>query len=100
MTIAAGLFAGLTRESAARFAFLMGTPIIGGAVLWKARVLAATGLGSSDALALAAGMAGAAVAGLAAIAILLDYLRRHTTAPFMAERVAMAGLVVVFVLSR
>ena len=32
---AAGLFAGLDREAAARFAFLMGMPIIAGAGLWK-----------------------------------------------------------------
>ena len=42
VTIAMGLFRGLTRESAARFAFLMGIPIIGGATLWKMRHLVTT----------------------------------------------------------
>ena len=37
ITIAAGLARGLKREAAARFAFLMGIPIIAGAGLWKAR---------------------------------------------------------------
>ena len=37
ITIAAGLFLGLEREAAARFAFLMGIPIIAGAGLWKMR---------------------------------------------------------------
>ena len=100
MTIAAGLYTGLTREAAARFSFLMGTPIIAGAALWKGRELLHAGLPSSDLLALGAGMVGAAVAGLAAIAFLLGYLRRHSTSPFIAERLVLAALVVVFVLAR
>ena len=100
MTIAAGLYTGLTREAAARFSFLMGTPIIAGAAIWKARELLQAGLPSADVLALGAGMLGAAVAGLAAIAFLLVYLRRRSTAPFIAERLAMAVLVLVFVLAR
>ncbi len=100
MTIAAGLYTGLTREAAARFSFLMGTPIIAGAAIWKARELLQAGLPSADVLALGAGMLGAAVAGLAAIAFLLAYLRRRSTAPFIAERLAMAVLVLVFVLAR
>ena len=100
MTIAAGLYTGLTREAAARFSFLMGTPIIAGAAAWKARELLQTGLPSTDVLALGVGMLGAAVAGLLAIAFLLDYLRRRTTAPFIAERLVMAALVVIFVLAR
>jgi undecaprenyl-diphosphatase len=100
MTIAAGLYTGLTREAAARFSFLMGTPIIAGAALWKARELFQAGLPSSDVVALGAGMLGAAVAGLMAIAFLLDYLRRHTTSPFIAERLVLAALVVVFVFAR
>lgn len=100
MTIAAGLYTGLTREAAARFSFLMGTPIIAGAAAWKARELLQSGLPSADVPALGVGMLGAAVAGLLAIAFLLDYLRRRTTAPFIAERLVMAALVVVFVLAR
>ena len=36
MSISAGLFAGLTREAAARFSFLMATPVIAGAGLFEA----------------------------------------------------------------
>ncbi len=100
MTIAAGLYTGLTREAAARFSFLMGTPIIAGAAFWKARELVYAGLPTAEILALAAGMLGAAVAGLLAIVFLLDYLRRNTTAPFIGERLVMAALVVAFVLAR
>src|SRR5205085_3485377 len=38
-TIAAGLFCGMTREAAARFSFLLSTPIIAGAALLKAHHL-------------------------------------------------------------
>ncbi len=100
MTIAAGLYTGLTREAAARFSFLMGTPIIAGAALWKARELVHAGVPLAQILTLTAGMLGAAVAGLLAIAFLLDYLRRNTTAPFIGERLVMAALVVVFILAR
>ncbi|HXQ95844.1 MAG TPA: undecaprenyl-diphosphatase UppP [Candidatus Acidoferrales bacterium] len=100
MTIAAGLYTGLTREAAARFSFLMATPIIAGAAAWKARELLHATPSSTDIVALGAGLLGATVAGLLAIAFLLGYLRRHTTSPFVAERLVLAALVVVFVLSR
>jgi undecaprenyl-diphosphatase len=100
MTIAAGLYSGLTREAAARFSFLMGTPIIAGAAAWKARELLQSGLPAADRWPLLAGMLGAAAAGLLAIAALLAYLRRNTTRPFIAERLVLAAFVVVFVLAR
>ena len=100
ITIAGGLGVGLRRESAARFSFLMSVPIIAGAVLWKTRELAAGGLAGNDVLPLLAGMLGALLAGVLSIRFLLDYLRRHTTMPFIVERLVVAAIVVVFVLSR
>lgn len=101
ITISAGLFTGLTREAAARFSFLMATPIIAGAGIWKARELVGGGLASSDLLPLAAGFAAALVAGLAAIAFLLAFLRRRSTALFIGYRYALAaGLVVAVLLGR
>jgi undecaprenyl-diphosphatase len=100
ITIAGGLAMGLRRDAAARFSFLMSVPIIAGAVLVKSRELAGGGLAGSDVLPLLAGMAGAALAGVLSIKFLLDYLRRHTTMPFIIERLVVAAVVVVFVLSR
>jgi len=101
ITISAGLFAGLTREAAARFSFLMATPIIAGAGLWKARELVGGGLASADLLPLAAGFATALVAGLVAIAFLLAFLRRRSTALFIGYRYALAaGLVIAVLLGR
>ena len=70
ISISAGLFAGLDREAAARFAFLMATPITAGAGLWELRKIV-TGEAGVDLplVPLAAGMVAALVAGLLAIAV-------------------------------
>ena len=39
ISISAGLFLGLKREAAARFSFLMATPVVGGAGIWEGRKL-------------------------------------------------------------
>jgi undecaprenyl-diphosphatase len=100
ITIAAGLFLGLEREAAARFAFLMGVPVIAGAGLWKTRELLGAGTGGFDSTVLAAGMIAAAVSGLLAISFLLAYLRTRDTSPFIVYRVAFAAVIVVYVLGR
>ena len=99
ITIAAGLFLGLERAAAARFAFLMAIPVIAGAGLVKTRELLGSGLGGHEG-ALAVGMALSAASGLAAIAFLLAYLRRNSTAVFITYRVVLAALVVVLLLAR
>ncbi len=100
ISISAGLFAGLTREAAARFSFLMATPITLGAVIWEARKLATGETGVQvDAGVLLAGMIAAAIAGFAAIAILLRYLRNHPMTIFVVYRLVLAGIVVVHFLS-
>lgn len=100
ISIAAGLAVGLRRDAAARFAFLMGTPIIAGAGLWKLRgLLAEGGLGANTGP-LAVGMIASALSGLLAIGVLLAYLRRHSTGVFIAYRLVAAVLLAVFVLTR
>ncbi len=98
ITLAAGLFRGLERESAARFAFLMGIPIIAGAGLWKARHFVTGEVGDLDIAALAAGVIAAAVAGWLAIGILLRYLRTHSTFIFIAYRLVAAAVFLVLLL--
>ena len=100
ITISAGLFLGMKREAAARFAFLMGIPVIAGAAIWKAREIPFSTLDSTEALALAAGLVAAAVTGVLAIRLLLRYLQSHTTDIFVAYRVGFAALVVVLLLLR
>lgn len=101
MTISAGLFAGLTREAAARFSFLMATPIIAGAGVFEARKLVTGEAGVPVQVApLVVGMVAALVAGLAAIHLMLRYLRTHSYGIFVVERIVIAALVLVVFLSR
>ncbi len=96
ISISAGLFAGLGREAAARFAFLMATPITAGAGVWEVRkLLAGEANVSIELTPLVVGMIGSLVAGLIAISVLLRYLRTHGVGVFVLYRVALAALVVV-----
>ena len=100
ITIAAGLFLGLERPAAARFAFLMGTPIIFGAGLWKSRELLDGSSGPFDVTVLLAGMIAAALSGLVAIAVLIAFLRRFSTDVFVVYRIGFAALAAAVLLSR
>jgi undecaprenyl-diphosphatase len=101
ITISAGLFAGLTREAAARFSFLMATPIIAGAGLFEARNLLSGDAGVAIQVGpLAVGMIAALVAGLGAIHLMLRYVRTNSYLVFVVERVAIAAVVLVVFLSR
>jgi len=101
MTISAGLFAGLTREAAARFGFLMATPIIAGAGIFEARKLISGEAGVAvQAGPLVVGMVAALVAGLAAIYVMLRYVRTRSYGIFVVERLAIAAIVLVVFLSR
>lgn len=85
-TIMAGLFSGLTRETAARFSFLLSIPAIAGSGLLELKE-AVTKLppGSSGSLAVATVVSG--VVGYASIWFLLRYLRTHSTSIFIVYRV-------------
>ena len=100
ITIAAGLLLGLQREAAARFSFLMAVPVIAGAGLWKARTLVGSGLEGAAVEQLVVGVVVSAVAGFIAIAFLLAFLRRNSTAVFIAYRVVLAAVVFAFLLDR
>jgi undecaprenyl-diphosphatase len=81
-TISAGLWRGLQREAAARYSFLLATPIILGTGLYKSRDLLSSALFSGLPLALAAGFAAASISGFLSIRFLLGYLRRRRLYPF------------------
>jgi undecaprenyl-diphosphatase len=96
ISISAGLFAGLDRESAARFSFLMATPITALAGAWEARkVLAGESGVTVDPAALAVGLGASLVAGFVAIAFLLRFLRSNPTHVFVVYRVLLATVVVI-----
>ena len=95
ITIAAGLARGLKREAAARFAFLMGIPIIAGAGVWKARNVVAGEAGEVDIVVLAAGVIAAFISGWLAIGFMLRYLRNHSMGIFIAYRLVAAAVFLV-----
>jgi undecaprenyl-diphosphatase len=93
-TISAGLVAGLSREAAARFSFLLSLPAIFAAAVFeliKARKELLGSLDDAGKLLLATVVAG--LVGYAAIAWLLAYVRRHTTVVFVIYRWLLAGLI-------
>lgn len=85
-TISMGLFRGLQRESAARFSFMLGTPIILGASAKRLPSIFTGALLPDDRLPFILGAMSSAVAGFATIALLLRFLQRHSTMPFVVYR--------------
>ena len=101
ISISAARFAGLDREAAARFSFLMAMPITAGAVIFEVRKLAAGGAGVTVSLGpLVVGMVAAFVSGTLAIGFLLRYLRTRSLNVFVAYRLVVAAVVVVVWLAR
>jgi undecaprenyl-diphosphatase len=100
ITITAGRFLGLDRDSSARLSFLLLLPITAGAVVFK---------GVTDVLLadLPDGMAGPFVvgvlaslgSGLIAILWLLDYVRRHTYDLFVVYRLIAAAIIVLLIVT-
>jgi len=81
-TIAAGMARGLRRGAAARFSFLLATPIILGAGLLQTLDLARTGGLAAQAAPLLTGFAAALITGLGCIHLLLRYLQHRSLYPF------------------
>jgi undecaprenyl-diphosphatase len=95
-TISAALFLRYRREEAARFSFLLATPITAGAALVKVPHLVHT----ANLPVVAAGMVTAALFGFLAIRALLAYVRGHDYVPFVLYRFAFSALVVGVILAR
>jgi undecaprenyl-diphosphatase len=101
ISISAARMVGMDRGSAARFAFLMATPITAGAGLFEVRKLIAGEGGVDVSIApLAVGFAAAAISGLAAIHFMLSFLRRRSLDVFVLYRFALAAVVLVIWLTR
>ena len=96
-TLTAGLALGLTRESAARFSFLLATPITLGAGLYGSRKLLTETHTGTEWLAIGVGFVVAALSGLIAIGFLLAWLRRRSVALFSLYRIGFAAVIVLLV---
>lgn len=92
-TMTFALFRGMTREAAVRFSFLLSVPTIAAVVLVSGakdfHEMSGAGMGP-----LVAGITSSAVFGYAAVAFLMDYVRRHGMDVFFWYRLA-AGAVIV-----
>jgi len=86
-TMTAGLFRSMNRETAARFSFLLSTPLIAGACLKKGLEIHHHGLPPDMRLPFLVGVIVSALVGYAVIAVLIRYLERHTFAIFVVYRV-------------
>ena len=101
ISISAGRLAGLDREAAARFAFLMATPITAGAGLFEVRKLLTGEAGVQVEVApLVVGTVAALLSGLAAIHFMLRYLRTRSLDVFVLYRFVLAAIVLVVWLAR
>jgi undecaprenyl-diphosphatase len=96
VTITAGRFLRLDRDSAARLSFLLLIPIVFGAsVLKGVKDVLIDGLPPGSAGPFIVGMIAAAVVGLLAIWALLGYVRRHTYTVFVVYRLVLAALILI-----
>jgi undecaprenyl-diphosphatase len=91
-TIMAGLFAGETRETAARFSFLLSIPAIAASGLLELKeAMEKIPTDSYAALVVATIVSG--IVGYASIWFLLRFLRTHSTGVFIVYRVIVGGLI-------
>jgi undecaprenyl-diphosphatase len=93
-TIMGGLFAGQTRETAARFSFLLSIPAITASGLLQLKE-AWTILPADSFMPLLVGTIVAAIVGYASIWFLLAFLRRNSTVIFIVYRILLGGVILV-----
>jgi len=102
ITITTGLFRGMTREAAARFSFLLSTPIIAGAAvkelpkLYKMHKAGTLGMPLSH---VSLGIVVSAITGFLVIALFLQYLQRRTLKIFVYYRI-LFGIVILLLALR
>ena len=89
-TMTTGLALGLSREQAARFSFLLSTPIIFGAAILKVPHLLKAGIN----LPIIFGIIAAAISGYLAIKYMLRFIQRVGYSPFFWYRLVLAAIIV------
>jgi len=97
-TISTSLALGQHPVEAARFSFLMASPLMLGAGIKKSLDLFAEPVSSAEMTALVVGVATSAIAGWVVIRFLLNFLRRRGLQWFAYYRIALAAVVAAFLL--
>ena len=97
ITMTAGIFRKLTRDTAARFSFLMLVPIVLGAVAYKTlKVAMHHELSGIFSLTYFAGILAAFISGYACIAFLLNYLRKRNFDVFVIYRIILSLVIIIW----
>ncbi len=100
ITISTALFRGLTHSAAARFSFLLSTPIVAASGLKSIYDLSKHGLGEGMLAPFLVGIFGSALVGLAVIAFFLRVIRRYGLTPFIAYRIVFGIIVIALAIVR
>jgi len=94
VTITAGLFLDLSRETAARFSFLLSLPAVFAAGIYQLYdQWGAVSASAASMTNLAAATLSAGIVGYASIAFLLNFLKSHSTGLFIVYRLALGVLI-------
>ncbi len=99
-TISMAMMLGLSRESAARFSFLLGIPAILGAAIKEAPHIIKLGVTAQDGALFTIGAIVSAVVGYATIRYFLKYLANHSLDVFAYYRIALAVVTIVWLMTR
>ena len=85
---------GFTRESAARFSFLLSLPIVAGAALLKTLHLVKHGIPAGEGLPMLVGIIVSAITGYISVAFLLKFVQKRSISPFVWYRVMAGGVMI------
>ena len=96
ITMTMGLFKGLSREAAAKFSFLLATPIIVAAGVLKLPKLHASDLNAAFWL----GVLFSAISGFVGIKFFLNFVNRHSLKIFVWYRIALSIIILIIVFIR
>jgi undecaprenyl-diphosphatase len=99
ITITAGLMLGFSRESAARFSFLMSLPIVAGAAMLKTIHLVKHGVPAGEGMPMLVGIVVSAITGYISVAFLLKYVQKNSISPFVWYRVVAGGVIISAIMS-
>jgi undecaprenyl-diphosphatase len=95
-TITAGIFLGFSRETAARFSFLISIPAVAASGLLEFKE-SLKYLNTQSSINMAAGTIFAAIVGYLSIGFLLKYLKKNTTFVFIGYRLILGLLILVLI---
>ncbi len=98
ITITAARRQGFSRDAAARVSFLMGVPVIGGAVVYKVLKLVSDGIPDGLIVPIVVGIVASGISGWIAMWGMIRLLRTRSFTPFVVYRV-FAGLVILGLLA-